>query len=41
MRLLAGAFLLALCAGSHAEALKPWGGGAAPALELDDLCIIR
>ena len=37
MRLLAGALLFALCGSPHAEALKPWTGGAAPALELADL----
>jgi len=37
MRLLAGALLLVLCASPQAEALKPWTGGAAPALELADL----
>jgi thiol-disulfide isomerase/thioredoxin len=37
MRLLAGALLFALCASPHAETLKPWTGGAAPALELADL----
>ena len=37
MRLLACALLFALCASPHAEALKPWTGGAAPALELADL----
>jgi peroxiredoxin len=29
--------LLVLCASLHAEALRPWTGGAAPALELADL----
>ena len=37
MRWLAGALLLALCASLHAEALRPWTGGAAPGLELADL----
>jgi thiol-disulfide isomerase/thioredoxin len=37
MRLLVGALLLALTAAASAEALKPWRGGAAPALELADL----
>ena len=37
MRCLAGALLLALSVSLHAEALRPWTGGAAPALELADL----
>ena len=37
MRLLIGALLLACSAAAPAEALKPWSGGAAPALELADL----
>jgi peroxiredoxin len=37
MRLLIGALLLAFSAAAPAEALKPWRGGAAPALELADL----
>jgi peroxiredoxin len=37
MRLLIGALLLACSAAAPAEALKPWRGGAAPALELADL----
>ncbi len=37
MRFLAGVLLLALCATGHPEALRPWTGGAAPALELADL----
>ena len=37
MRLLAGALLLACSVAAGAEALKPWSGGATPALELVDL----
>ena len=37
MCFLAGALLLALWASPHAETLRPWTGGAAPALELADL----
>ncbi len=36
-RWLLGALLLALSAPAPAEALRPWTGGAAPALELADL----
>ena len=31
------AVLALLAAGAHAQALRPWGGGAAPALELADV----
>jgi thiol-disulfide isomerase/thioredoxin len=37
MRRLAGALLLAFSVAAGAEGLKPWSGGAAPALELADL----
>ncbi len=37
MRYLAGALLLALCTTGYAQTLRPWTGGAAPALELADL----
>jgi peroxiredoxin len=37
MRLLVGALLLVCSMAASAQALKPWTGGAAPALELADL----
>ena len=37
MRVLLAAALLAIAAVVHAEALKPWRGGPAPALDLKDL----
>ena len=37
MRLLVGALLLACSVAASAEALRPWKGGATPALELADL----
>ena len=37
MRLLVGAVLLACSAAANAGELKPWKGGATPALELADL----
>lgn len=37
MRVLLAATLLAVATCAHAEALKPWRGGPAPALELNDL----
>ena len=37
MRLLAGALLLACSVAASAQALKPWSGGATPALELTGL----
>src|SRR5260370_37673494 len=37
MRLLAGALVLACSVAASAQALKPWSGGATPALELTGL----